>query len=120
MKLVSDDPKRAADIYIAAEHSKLAPELLIAAVVDKTSLRYTLAPEQFPGFLARTGGLKSPPLQWKDLFSGGSCRQRKLSGREGVQALTYSQLNQPSALFTNARMYSITPAAAAAWGALFA
>jgi NitT/TauT family transport system substrate-binding protein len=71
MTLIADDPKRAADIYIAAEHSKLPPELLIAALADKTSLRYTLAPEQsmkIAGFLARTGGLKSPPSQWKDLF----------------------------------------------------
>jgi NitT/TauT family transport system substrate-binding protein len=71
MTLISDDPKRAAEIYIAAEHSKLPPELLVAALADKTSLRYTLAPEQsmkIADFLARTGGLKSPPSQWKDVF----------------------------------------------------
>ncbi|HZY13891.1 MAG TPA: ABC transporter substrate-binding protein [Beijerinckiaceae bacterium] len=71
MTLISDDPKRAADIYIAAEHSKLAPDLLIAALADKASLRYTLAPEQsmkIAGFLGRAGALKSPPSQWKDLF----------------------------------------------------
>jgi len=71
MNLISDDPKRAAAIYIAAEHSKLPPDLLIAALADKASLRYTLAPEQsmkIAGFLHRVGGLKSPPAQWKDLF----------------------------------------------------
>jgi NitT/TauT family transport system substrate-binding protein len=71
MNLISDDPKRAAAIYIAAEHSKLPPDLLIAAIADKASLRYTLAPEQsmkIAGFLHRVGGLKSPPAQWKDLF----------------------------------------------------
>lgn len=71
MTLISDDPKRAVEIYIAAEHSKLTPELLIAALADRASLRYTLAPEQsmkIANFLARTGALKSPPSQWKDLF----------------------------------------------------
>ena len=49
----------------------MPPDLLIAALADKASLRYTLAPEQsmkIAGFLHRVGGLKSPPAQWKDLF----------------------------------------------------
>jgi NitT/TauT family transport system substrate-binding protein len=71
MTLISDDPKRAAEIYIAAERSKLPTDVLIAALADKTSLRYTLAPEQsmnIAAFLHRAGALKSPPAQWKDLF----------------------------------------------------
>jgi NitT/TauT family transport system substrate-binding protein len=71
MTLISENPNRAADIYIAAEHSKLGPELLIVALADKTSLRYTLAPEQsmkIAAFLHRAGALKSPPAHWKDLF----------------------------------------------------
>jgi NitT/TauT family transport system substrate-binding protein len=71
MALIANEPQRAADIYIAAEHSKLPPELLVAALADKASLRYTLAPEQstkIADFLSRTGALKSRPSQWKDLF----------------------------------------------------
>jgi NitT/TauT family transport system substrate-binding protein len=71
MKLITKDPKRAAQIYIDAEHSKLASELLIAALADTNTLRYTLAPEQtmkIAGFLHRTGSLKTLPASWKDLF----------------------------------------------------
>jgi NitT/TauT family transport system substrate-binding protein len=71
MALIANDPKRAADIYIAAEHSKLSPDLIIAALADTSSLRYTLAPEQsgkIAEFLHRTGGLKVLPTNWKDLF----------------------------------------------------
>jgi NitT/TauT family transport system substrate-binding protein len=71
MSMVSNDPRRAAEIYIAAEHSKLPLDLLMAALADKDSLRYTLAPEQsmkIAAFLHRAGALKSPPAQWKDLF----------------------------------------------------
>jgi NitT/TauT family transport system substrate-binding protein len=71
MKLIADDAKRAAEIYIAAEHSKLSPDLIIAALADTSSLRYTLAPEQsgkIAEFLHRTGGLKVLPSNWKDLF----------------------------------------------------
>jgi NitT/TauT family transport system substrate-binding protein len=71
MTLIAEDPKRAAEIYIAAEHSKLPRELLVAALADRSSLRYTLAPEQsgkIAEFLHRTGGLKVLPSNWKDLF----------------------------------------------------
>jgi NitT/TauT family transport system substrate-binding protein len=71
MSLIFKDPTRAAEMYIAAEHSKLPPDVLIAALADKAGLRYTLAPEQsmkIAGFLHRAGALKSPPAQWKDLF----------------------------------------------------
>jgi NitT/TauT family transport system substrate-binding protein len=71
MKLIADDPKRAADIYIAAEHSKAPLELIVGALADRSSLRYTLAPEQsakIAEFLHRTGGLKALPSNWKDLF----------------------------------------------------
>ena len=71
MKFIADDPKRATDIYIAAEHSKAPPELIVAALADTLSLRYTLAPEQtttIAAFLHRTGGLKTLPAIWKELF----------------------------------------------------
>jgi NitT/TauT family transport system substrate-binding protein len=71
MQLIAADPKRAADIYIAAEHSKLPHELIVAALADTSSLRYTLAPEQsakIADFLHRTGSLKVMPSNWKELF----------------------------------------------------
>ena len=71
MQLIAEDPKRATQIYIAAEHSKLSPALLEAALADKSSLRYAVAPEQsmkIADFLVRTGGLKVQPKSWKDFF----------------------------------------------------
>jgi NitT/TauT family transport system substrate-binding protein len=71
MALIAEDPRRSADIYIAAEHSKLPSYLIVGALADKTSLRYTLAPEQslkIAEFLHRSGGLKGRFSRWQDLF----------------------------------------------------
>jgi NitT/TauT family transport system substrate-binding protein len=71
MALIAQDPKRAADIYVRAESSKLPLALLSEVLADKASLRFTLAPEQsetIAGFLTRTGSLKRASLSWKDFF----------------------------------------------------
>jgi NitT/TauT family transport system substrate-binding protein len=71
MALIAADPKQAAAIYVKAEKTKLAPELISAALADKDNLRFTLAPEQterIAEFLARTGSIKTRPASWKDLF----------------------------------------------------
>ncbi len=69
--LIADDPQQAAAIYLKAEKTKLGPELITAALADKSNLRFTLAPEQsgrIADFLARTGSLKAKPAGWKDFF----------------------------------------------------
>ncbi|HEY7246983.1 MAG TPA: ABC transporter substrate-binding protein [Xanthobacteraceae bacterium] len=69
--LIAKDPKQAAAIYQKAEKTKLAPELISAALADKDNLRFTLAPEhteRIADFLARIGSIKSKPASWKDLF----------------------------------------------------
>ena len=71
ISLIAQDPKRAAEIYIRAESSKLPLDLLAQVLADQANLRFTLAPEQsgkIAGFLARTGSLKQASLSWKDFF----------------------------------------------------
>lgn len=71
MQLIAGDPKRAAEIFIAAEKSKLAPDFVAKVLADTKSLRYTLAPEQsirVAEFLTRSGAIKKKPESWKDLF----------------------------------------------------
>jgi NitT/TauT family transport system substrate-binding protein len=71
MDLIAKDPKRAAEIYLTAERSKLTPEFIAEVLANKAELRYTLAPEQsgkLSDFLHRTGSLKNKPASWKDFF----------------------------------------------------
>ena len=71
MALISDDPKQAAAIYLKAEKTKLGPDLIGAALADRSNLRFTLAPEhtnQIVDFMARTGSIKVKPAGWKDFF----------------------------------------------------
>ena len=71
MAVIADDPKQAAAIYLKAEKTKLGPDLIGAALADRSNLRFTLAPEhteQIAGFMARTGSIKTKPANWKDLF----------------------------------------------------
>lgn len=71
MDLIANDPKRAAEIYLKAEKSKLTADFITGVLANKAELRYTLAPEQsgkLADFLYRTGSLKNKPASWKDLF----------------------------------------------------
>jgi len=71
MALIEQDPKEATAIYIRAEKSKLAPELITQVLADKSSLRFTLAPEhsgKIAEFLARAGSIKKGSYTWKDFF----------------------------------------------------
>jgi NitT/TauT family transport system substrate-binding protein len=71
MDLIAKDPKRAAEIYLKAEKSKLSVEFITEVLANKAELRYTLAPEQsakLADFLHRIGSLKTKPDSWKDFF----------------------------------------------------
>jgi NitT/TauT family transport system substrate-binding protein len=71
MDLIANDPKRAAEIYLKAEKSKLSVEFIAEVLANKAELRYTLAPEQsakLADFLHRIGSLKTKPASWKDFF----------------------------------------------------
>lgn len=72
-------PAEAAQIYIAEEHSKLAPALIQSIIEDKTT-HFTSLPERvqvFADFEARIGLIKKKPASWKELFQAG------LHDREG-------------------------------------
>ena len=69
--LIAKDPKEAAAIYIRAEKSKLAPELIAQILTDKSMLNFTLAPEhsgKIADYLARAGSIRKGSYTWKDFF----------------------------------------------------
>jgi NitT/TauT family transport system substrate-binding protein len=71
MSLIAEEPQRAAAIYIKNEKSKLAPDFIAQVLADKSSLRFSLAPEQsqrIAEFLARINAIKMKPSSWKDFF----------------------------------------------------
>ena len=77
--LIQADPSGAADIYIAAEHSKLSHELVERLIRDPEHI-YTTEPQQimkFAAFMQRVGQIKTAPEKWSDLFFP------ELAGRSG-------------------------------------
>jgi len=71
MELIDVDPGRAAAIYVKNEKSKLAPDFIAAALADKTSIAFSLAPRQsqpIAEFLFRVNSIKTKPATWKDFF----------------------------------------------------
>jgi len=71
MALIDADPQRAAAIYLKNEKSKLAPDFIAAVLVDKTSITFSLAPQQsqpIAEFLFRVNSIKTKPATWKDFF----------------------------------------------------
>ncbi len=71
MRLIAQDPKQAAAIYLQAEKTKLSPDFIAQVLGDKANLRFSLVPEQsqkIADFLLQTGGLKTKVSGWKGLF----------------------------------------------------
>lgn len=69
-RIIHDDPRRAADTYIAAEGSSLAPALVERIIRDPENV-FTTTPQKvmtFVDFMATSGTVKQPPKTWKDLF----------------------------------------------------
>lgn len=67
---ITDNPKAAAELYIKAENSKLAPDF-IEAIIRDPNVRFTTAPEgakKFADFEAKVGLIKQAPAQWQDMF----------------------------------------------------
>jgi sulfonate transport system substrate-binding protein len=68
--LWKQNPRRAAEIYLAAEPAKLSVEDVVEILRDGSTVPQT-APQgvmALAGFMARTGMLKTPPQSWKDVF----------------------------------------------------
>lgn len=70
MRLWKDNPRRAAEIYLAAEPAKLTIDETIAILHDGSTVPQ-VAPQgvmTLAGFMAKRGMLKTPPQSWKDVF----------------------------------------------------
>jgi NitT/TauT family transport system substrate-binding protein len=69
---IASDPRGAAELYIKAEGSKLAPDF-VEAIIRDPDVKFTVAPqkaEAFAEFQYRVGTIKVKPASWKDLFYG--------------------------------------------------
>jgi NitT/TauT family transport system substrate-binding protein len=70
MGLIKSDRRRAAEIFINAESSKL-PVDVVAEILGKPDLDFDIAPRhslELATFLARTGLIKTSPAGWRDYF----------------------------------------------------
>ncbi len=71
-KVIHDDPRRAAQIYLAHEPSKTLTAAAVAAVVDDIKDEFgstVYGVQAFADFLGRHGELKSPPRSWKEIVA---------------------------------------------------
>ena len=68
--IIKNDPGRAAQAYVKAEHSKLDPALIAKIIRDPENV-FTNTPQhtmKFVNFMTKTGQVKQPPKTWQDLF----------------------------------------------------
>jgi NitT/TauT family transport system substrate-binding protein len=71
-RVIHDDPRRAAQIYLAHEPSKALDAADIEAVLKDNKDEFGSAVEgiqAFADFLGRQGGLKTPPQSWKEIVA---------------------------------------------------
>ena len=70
--IIHDDPRRAAEIYLAHEPSKTFDAAAIAAVLGDIKDEFGSAVHgigAFADFMGRHGELKSPPANWKEIVA---------------------------------------------------
>ncbi len=71
-RIIDDDPRRAAQIYLAHEPSKALDAVDIEAVLKDNKDEFGSAVEgvqAFADFLGRHGELKTPPRSWKEIVA---------------------------------------------------
>jgi NitT/TauT family transport system substrate-binding protein len=71
-RLIHDDPRRAAEIYLAHEPSKTLDAAGLAAILSDIKDEFGSAlhgVQAFADFMGRHGGLKSPPQSWKEIVA---------------------------------------------------
>jgi len=72
-EIINRDFKAAAQLYVRADKSKLAPEFVERILADP-NLRFTIVPEntmRFADFMYTIGTIKVRPESWRDLFFTG-------------------------------------------------
>jgi NitT/TauT family transport system substrate-binding protein len=68
--IIKNDPARAAQAYVNAEHSKLDPALIEKIIRDPENV-FTNTPQhtmKFVDFMTKSGQVKQPPKTWQELF----------------------------------------------------
>jgi NitT/TauT family transport system substrate-binding protein len=68
--LINADKKRAAEIYLKITKERTAPDEILEVLADP-AIQYTtkvMGIDTFVAFMARTGALKNPPSDWKEMF----------------------------------------------------
>ncbi len=71
-KIIRDDPRRAAQIYLAHEPSKALTQRTLNAIIDDIKGEFGSAVygvQVFADFLSRRGALKSSPQSWKEIVA---------------------------------------------------
>ena len=71
-RIIHDDPRRAAEIYLAHEPSKTLDAAALAAVLTDIKDEFGSAVhgvQAFADFMGRHGELKSPPKSWKEIVA---------------------------------------------------
>ena len=68
--LIRSDPKRAAQIWISVEKSRLPPDLVLKIMTNPENV-FTTTPQnvmKYAAFMAKVGTIKEKPASWKELF----------------------------------------------------
>jgi ABC-type nitrate/sulfonate/bicarbonate transport system substrate-binding protein len=71
-RIIHDDPRRAAQIFLTHEPSRTLSGATIEAVLREIKDEFGSAifgTEAFADFMARHGELKAPPKSWKDIVA---------------------------------------------------
>jgi len=71
-RIIHDDPRRAAQIFLTHEPSKTLDSAAIAAILQENKDEFGSAVygvQVFADFMGRHGELKSPPQSWKDIVA---------------------------------------------------
>jgi NitT/TauT family transport system substrate-binding protein len=67
---INADKKRAAEIYLKASGDKMPVDELVE-ILNDPAIQYTtkvMGISAFVDFMAKTGALKTPPADWRDMF----------------------------------------------------
>jgi NitT/TauT family transport system substrate-binding protein len=71
-RLIHDDPRHAAEIFLVHEPSKTLDLAAVAAIIDDIKDEFgspVQGVQTFADFMGRHGGLKAPPKSWKEIVA---------------------------------------------------
>ena len=71
-RLIHDDPRHAAEIFLVHEPSKTLDLTAVAAIIDDIKDEFgspVHGVQAFADFMSRHGGLKTPPKSWKEIVA---------------------------------------------------